>query len=89
MIGLTMAQFKGKESLAEGALTTWVARQLLKRHRVITAFTFNNYDVMRIAPPLTVSSKEADYFLNALEDVLKLTDKFRFFRMIKEEVRNP
>ena len=37
MIGLTLARLKGKSTLVEGAVTLWVARQLLKKHRIITA----------------------------------------------------
>ena len=85
MIGLTLARLKGKASLAEGALTLWVARQMLKRHRIITAFTLNNLDVLRIAPPLTVGEKEISHFLTALEDVLQSAEKFQTFRLVKAD----
>jgi putrescine aminotransferase len=85
MIGLSFARFKGKETLAEGGLTLWVARQLLKKYRILTAFTLNNYDVLRIAPPLTVRREQIDYFLASLEKVLASAEVFRFFHLLKSD----
>jgi len=85
MIGLSAARFKGKASLAEGMLTIWMARQLLKRHRILSAFTMNNLDVLRIAPPLLVGQAQVHQFLNALEDVLKSCEKFSFLRLLKPQ----
>ncbi len=45
-----------------------VAGQLVKKHGVITAYTLNNPNVMRLEPPLTVQKEHLDYVLNALED---------------------
>lgn len=84
MIGLSVARFKGNSRIAEGMLTLWLARQLLKRHKIITAFTLNNLDTLRIAPPLIVNSESADYFLNAMEDVLKSAEKFRWFQLLQQ-----
>jgi putrescine aminotransferase len=83
MIGLTVARLKGKKSLAEGAIALWMARRLLVRHRIITAFTLNNYDVLRISPPLLINQEQVDYFTEAFEDVLKAAEKFNFFRLVK------
>ncbi len=85
MIGLSLARLKGKSSLVEGGVTLWVARQLFKRHRVITAFTMNNLDVLRIAPPLTVEETDIQRFTDALEDVLSSAEKFERFRLIRKE----
>lgn len=87
MIGLTLARLKGNKPIMEGALALWVARQLHKRHRIITAFSLNNYDVIRIAPPLIAGREEIDYFLSALEDVLKSAEKFVQFRLVKESAK--
>lgn len=46
-----------------------VAGDLLVSHRVITAYTLNNPNVMRLEPPLVVTKEEIDYVLNALEDI--------------------
>ncbi|OGW80419.1 MAG: hypothetical protein A3G33_02295 [Omnitrophica bacterium RIFCSPLOWO2_12_FULL_44_17] len=83
MIGLTIARIKGKKSIFEGGLTLWIARQLFVKYRIITAFTLNNYDVLRIAPPLILNFDDAYYFLNSLEDVLKSAEKFAWFRLVK------
>lgn len=85
MIGLTLARFKGTSPLVEGALSLWVVRQLFKRHRIVTAFTLNNYDVLRIAPPLIAGEQEAEYFLAALEDVLASAEKFTRLKLIKNQ----
>lgn len=46
-----------------------VAGELLGKHQVITAYTLNNPNVMRLEPPLTVTKDRIDYVLNALEDI--------------------
>ena len=84
MIGLSLSEFKGKQDLMEGMLTLWVARRLLKRHGIITLFTFSNMNVMRIAPPLIVEQKDVEYFLSAIEDVLQSTEKFNIFKLLKK-----
>lgn len=81
MIGLSMARFKGKTPLMEGALTMFIVRQLILKHRILTAFTLNNYDVLRIAPPLFTTRQEADRFLEALGSVLKFAQGFERFRL--------
>lgn len=82
MIGLTLARLKGKKAWMEGALALWIARRLLKKHGIIVAFTLNNYDALRISPPLNVAEKDARYFLSALEDVLKSVQSFERFRLV-------
>ena len=44
-------------------------RELLGKHQVITAYTLNNPNVMRLEPPLVVTKAQIDYVLNALEDI--------------------
>ncbi len=84
MIGMELAEFKGNTELMEGVLSIWIARQLLKKHGIITLFTFNNLNVLRIAPPLTVTRQQAGLFLKALEDVLQSVEKFQKFRLLKK-----
>lgn len=83
MIGLTLSRVKGKESLMEGLLTMSVARRLLKKHGIITAFTLNNLDVLRIAPPLIITEKEIDYFLRAMEETLGFMERFKYLKLYK------
>lgn len=56
-----------------------VAGDLLGNHRVITAYTLNNPNVMRLEPPLVVTKEQIDYVLNALEDIL--SQRKGFFKM--------
>ncbi len=46
-----------------------VAGELLNSHQVITAYTLNNPNVMRLEPPLVVTKDQIDHVLNALEDI--------------------
>lgn len=82
MIGLSFARFKGNHPMLEGALTLWIARQLVKRFGIITAFTLNNLDVLRISPPLIVKEDEIRYFLDSMEAVLKSTAKLGRFGLL-------
>lgn len=47
-----------------------IATELLNKHRIITAYTLNNPNVIRIEPPLTISYEEIDYFIRALDEIL-------------------
>ena len=44
-----------------------VAGELFNSHNIITAYTFNNPNVIRLEPPLTVSYEELDYVINSLD----------------------
>ncbi len=57
--------------LSNEYLGSMVAVELLNKHRIVTAYTLNNPNVIRLEPPLIVSKEEIDCVLNALEDVLK------------------
>ena len=54
---------------AEEYYASLVAGDLFKKHKVITAYTLNNPNVMRLEPPLIVTKDEIDHVLNGLEDV--------------------
>ncbi|WP_028308523.1 aspartate aminotransferase family protein [Desulfitibacter alkalitolerans] len=43
-----------------------VAGELLNKHNIITAYTINNPNVIRLEPPLTVTYEELDYVINSL-----------------------
>ncbi len=57
--------------ISEEYFASMVASELFRKHRIITAYTLNNPNVMRLEPPLTVEKEQIDYVLNALEDVFK------------------
>ncbi|HOB23122.1 MAG TPA: aminotransferase class III-fold pyridoxal phosphate-dependent enzyme, partial [Bacillota bacterium] len=83
MIGLEFEEPVKKGSLAEklggrllnklsgeymGAL---VAGELLNKHHIITAYTLNNPNVIRLEPPLIVTREELDRVIEALEAVFE------------------
>lgn len=48
-----------------------VAGSLNNDYQIITAYTLNNPNVIRLEPPLTVSYEQIDYVVNSLEDIFK------------------
>ncbi len=46
-----------------------VVGDLLGSHQIITAYTLNNPNVMRLEPPLVVTKEEIDYVLNSIDDI--------------------
>ena len=48
-------------------LATLIAGDLLNNHRIITAFTLNNPNVIRLEPPLTIASGDVNRVLEALD----------------------
>lgn len=48
-----------------------VAGELLNRHQIITAYTLNNPNVIRLEPPLIISEAEIDYVVKALQETLE------------------
>ena len=79
MIGLEFAQpEKGildrltggaVNKLASEYLGAMIAGELLNKHRIVTAYTLNNPNVVRLEPPLTVSYGQLDTLLVALEEI--------------------
>ncbi len=53
-----------------------VAGELLNKYKIITAYTLNNPNVIRLEPPLIVNKEEIDYVLNSLENILKYNKSF-------------
>jgi putrescine aminotransferase len=47
-----------------------VAGELMNKHRIVTAYTLSNPNVIRIEPPLIVSRNHVDALLQALDDTL-------------------
>ncbi|MBM7616186.1 aspartate aminotransferase family protein [Alkaliphilus hydrothermalis] len=52
-----------------------IASQLANDYQIITAYTLNNPNVIRIEPPLTISYEEIDYFINSLQEILKKNNR--------------
>ena len=65
--------------LANEYMASLVAGELLNRHHIITAYTLNNPNVIRLEPPLTVNREEIDRVLNALDDILQHNKGFFSF----------
>ena len=61
----------GMEKMAAEYTGALVAGELLNRHRIITAYTLNNPNVIRLEPPLTVSFAQLDRLAAALREVLQ------------------
>jgi putrescine aminotransferase len=48
-----------------------VASQLLNKHKMITAFTLNNPNVLRLEPPLNIAREDIDLLIDAIDEVCK------------------
>ena len=46
-----------------------IAGELHNDHKIITAYTLNNPNVIRLEPPLTVTYEEIDKVINALDKI--------------------
>ncbi len=55
--------------LSEEYLGSLVAGELMNKHHIITAYTLNNPNVIRLEPPLGVTKEQIDIVLGALEDI--------------------
>lgn len=53
-----------------------IAERLKNEHNIITAYTLNNPNVIRLEPPLIVKKAELDKVVNALDEVLKNSSNF-------------
>lgn len=77
LIGIEFAKPKGfidkitkgaVSKLSEEYLGAMVAGDLLNRHRIITAYTLNNPNVIRLEPPLIVTKEQIDQVIEALDE---------------------
>ncbi|AKX94591.1 putrescine aminotransferase [Moorella thermoacetica] len=70
--GLLDKLTRGKvNELAGEYFGSLVAGELMNKYQVITAYTLNNPNVIRLEPPLIVGEEEIDHVVNALEAVLR------------------
>ncbi|MEG6615307.1 aspartate aminotransferase family protein [Peptococcaceae bacterium 1198_IL3148] len=80
MVGLEFAQPKGftykatlgtLNKLAEEFMGSLVAGELLNKYGIITAYTLNNPNVIRLEPPLTVEYQQLDHVVQSLEEIFQ------------------
>lgn len=84
-IGLEFEQPKGWLDKATGGKLSEVAREytgamvageLMNKHGIITAYTLNNPNVIRLEPPLIVEQVEIDRVVEALTDIFERNRNF-------------
>ena len=85
MVGIEFNQpgsFAGKATLglvnklSDEYLGSLVAGELMNKYHIITAYTLNNPNVIRLEPPLNVTREQLDTLLQALEKVLAANKGF-------------
>lgn len=59
-----------------GLFAQLVIVPLLSRHRILTQVAGHNMDVIKILPPLIITEKEIDYFVNAFDEALQGCRRF-------------
>jgi len=57
-------------ALSKEYLAAMVSGELANKHHVITAYTLNNPNVIRLEPPLTIAKEDMDYVVSSLDEVL-------------------
>ncbi|MTI57666.1 aspartate aminotransferase family protein [Geosporobacter ferrireducens] len=77
MIGIEFLAGKGlMRKVSEEYLGALVAGELLNRYGMITAYTLNNPNVIRLEPPLIIQYEEIDRMIDALEEICKKHKNF-------------
>ncbi|MFD3156070.1 aspartate aminotransferase family protein [Haloimpatiens sp. FM7330] len=75
MIGIEFNDVKG--ILPKGITKVIISKiisELMNKYHIITSFTINNPNVLRVEPPLIINKSEADYFVDCLDRLLKDND---------------
>lgn len=54
---------------AKEYLGAMVAGALMNDHKIITAYTLNNPNVIRFEPALIITKEEIDYLIDSLEEI--------------------
>jgi ornithine--oxo-acid transaminase len=49
---------------------------LLDKHHILTQVAGHHTDIIKLLPPLVISSEDAEWFLGAFEDVLEQMHRF-------------
>jgi putrescine aminotransferase len=75
MIGLEFEKKQNKPdiegNIALQSYAAYVAKRLLNEFNVITAYSFNSPDVIRLEPPLSVTVEQMDQLLYGIESILR------------------
>ena len=72
MIGIEFLPGKGLlKKISEEYIGALVAGELLNHYGMITAYTLNNPNVIRLEPPLIIRYEEMDRMVDALEEICK------------------
>ncbi|MCX8129238.1 MAG: aspartate aminotransferase family protein [Clostridia bacterium] len=74
------------DNISKEYFASLVAGKLLTEYGILTAYTLNNPNVIRIEPPLNISYKHLDRLVEALEGILK--DNKGFIGMALGNVKN-
>jgi acetylornithine/succinyldiaminopimelate/putrescine aminotransferase len=64
-------RFNMLERLRPAIFSQMVVTPLFHRHRILTQVAADNVNIIKLLPPLICGQEEIDYFVNALDDVLK------------------
>jgi len=67
--GLKLA-WKGLKAAEDVLFTQMVVTSLMDKHRVLSHVASHGLDAVKILPPFVIGEKEADRFINGLDDVL-------------------
>jgi putrescine aminotransferase len=79
LIGIEFAEMKGALDKLTGGLASQLSREyaaalvageLMNKHRIVTAYTLSNPNVIRVEPPLIVSRNHIEALLQALDETL-------------------
>jgi len=58
------------EAAQKGLFSQLITVPLFQRHKILTQVAGNNMNVIKLLPPLMITEKEVNYFLESFEDVL-------------------
>ena len=67
---LNAVSFGVVNALSREYLAALVAGELAGKHHVITAYTLNNPNVIRLEPPLAIATADIDHAVASLDEVL-------------------
>jgi len=74
MVGVEFAQPSGAGAIFRGLareyLASMIAAELLTKHNILTAYTLNNPNVIRLQPPLIITIAQLDEVVAALDETL-------------------
>ena len=74
-IKLKMA-WKIIQAAQKGLFAQMVVMPLLEKHKILTQVAGHEIDVVKLLPPLIITEKDVDYFVQALDSVLVDCHKF-------------